>query len=259
MVRTEDLPPLSDRQERRLAHHARTLNSLDSWDFAATLHPATTSVYRQGIGGLGPQSQAENTEACGGVFEMEDPPMHQDEGHERQHSRGVSWVNDREIEIEQDEPDLPSSSDPSDSDFTDPDPSPSTSIADGSSPPSSLPDPTLIPIPHTPDISMRMDAFLNNNDTHEHHLSDSAPPSLPVFPRTSKSSPLDGKFPAPSPTQTGLWKKIKGNVRRPSTRDGSESDDKVASPRKKMSSLFGDAGKHAIIKTSSHAAQAVGQ
>jgi hypothetical protein len=96
----------------------------------------------------------------------------------------------------------------------------------------------------------------SNTVTYEHNLSETNPPSLRVF-SSSKSSP-DGRRLSSSSSQVGLWQKFKSNVRRPSTGDGLAEDEK-ASPRKKMSNVFGDARKHVMTKTSNQAAQAVGQ
>jgi hypothetical protein len=208
-----------------------------------TLNPGTSSIYPNIVE---EPFLAENVKASD---EMQDDPARVKEGQERRHSKGVSWASQSDIVLEQDEPpeaDLPSSSVPSDSDFADLGPSPSTSTADdhGSSPPSSYHDSTPIPRPRSPDMPTPMDPLRKNTN----------PSSPRVFPSVSKSS-LDGRRLSSSSSQVGLWQKFKSNVRRPSTRDGFDEDEK-ASPRKRMSSLLG--GKYVMTKTS-NAAQAVGK
>jgi hypothetical protein len=248
ILRIEDLPPLSERQERLPVHHALTLHSIDSWDFATTLSPGTPSIYPQIV------EESLYTEVGNGVFKMEDHPVREEGRHERRRSKGVYWANEPDIALEEEpfETELLSSSDPSDLEYADPGPSSSTST-DGSSPPSSLPDSTSNQSPQNPKIPIPMDPLRGNTFTH--NLPDANPSSYPA----SKSS-ADGHRLSSSSSQVGLWQKFKSNVRRPSTRDGPGLDeDEKASARKRMTSLFGDAGKHVMTKTSNHTAQAVGQ
>lgn len=195
----KDLPPLSERQERRLAHHAQTLHSIDSWDFTTTLN--SSAFYAQTMEGVGSPSQVENTEPGDGVFEIEDNPVLEDQSHKRRHIKGVSWANEPEITSEQG--------------FTDPGPSPSTSPTDDSSTSSSLRDSTPISRPQSPNRLIPVAPLPQNALTHKRNLSDVNLPSLRVFTSTSKSS-LDGHG-LSSSSQVGLWQRFKSNVRR---RDG---------------------------------------
>ena len=45
----EELPPLAQRQERRVVPALLSANSMDSWDFSATANSPTTSVYRRRV------------------------------------------------------------------------------------------------------------------------------------------------------------------------------------------------------------------
>jgi serine/threonine-protein kinase OSR1/STK39 len=249
MMWTEDLPPLSERQERRVAHHPQALHTLDSWDFATTLSPAVAGGHEQKVTSY----IANNSQAGDGVFEMEDDPRRQEERHKGRDPKGISWAQELEIalvqdELERPETDIPSSSDLSDSDVADPQAgrSPSTSITDDSSPPSSFPDSTPIPNPRIP-LAQPIDIPPMGTLPHECDLS-ATNSSIRVFPSTSISSSPGRRPLSSSANQAGLWQKFKSNVRRPSTRDGPSTDDK-SSTRRGMSSVFGDASKQVTATT----------
>jgi serine/threonine-protein kinase OSR1/STK39 len=224
-TRTEDLPPLSERQERRAAHHPQALHIVDSWDFATTLSPGVAYEQRAEAGS---SSRADYSQASDGVFEIEDDPVRQEERHKARIPKGISWAQESDLapvqdELEPPETDIQSPSDLSDSDAADPQASrsPSTSATDDdSSPPSSFPDPTSIPNPRIL-LAQPIDVLPMNKPPHERELS-AAGPSLRVFPPTSTSSPNLRPL-SSSASQVGLWQKFKSNVRRPSTRDGPSS------------------------------------
>ena len=211
VLRIEDLPPLSERQERRLAHQAQTLHSVDSWDFTTTLNPSTPNVYPSTREEVGPLFQGGNIELGDGIFEMEDDPAHEKERREQRHGKCVYWADESKMESQPNDPpemDLPSSSDPSDSDCADPGLSPSTSPADGSSPPSSFSDSTTVP---------RLQSPKNHMPTNDHRPSETNPQSFRMFPTSKPSS--DQRRLSSSSSQVGLWKKFKTNVRGSPTRD----------------------------------------
>ncbi|KAJ3576139.1 hypothetical protein NP233_g618 [Leucocoprinus birnbaumii] len=45
----KDLPPLTQRQERRASRHPPTVATIESWDFASTLHSPTSTVHHRRI------------------------------------------------------------------------------------------------------------------------------------------------------------------------------------------------------------------
>ena len=235
---TEDLPPLTHRQERRVAHnsHALTHHSIDSWDFATTLNSPTTSVHRrrmlEEMDLATPEWDGEwEAEEMGGMFEMEGE---REEG--KRHSNAVSWgaedVGPREVEVEQEQglrggreaeteteteteteveiEGIPSSSSsPSDAEF--PGASLAPSPASGSSPATSVAEIGSEPPPITP----------KPTDTRALAVPQ-APPQVPVssLPPLASSAPAPstgGKSAAAGATATvrrvssqGLWRKIKG-------------------------------------------------
>ncbi|KAJ7225866.1 kinase-like domain-containing protein [Mycena pura] len=205
----KDLPPLTQRQERRVARGASVHGTVDSWDFATTIN-SPHSVHHM----LLEQSTSEEPEDT--VFEMEDE--------QKRWFKAMSWREEADV-LEEGEPESTSSS-PSDQEHSD-------AQGSGSSISSPAPDspyvgsmknegeeqiPTLtlpmgplsppkpVPVPGArPSESLGMPG------------SSSMPSSLSQSPR-SNTGMLSSSM-SSSRSSPGLWKRIKGatGLKRPSS------------------------------------------
>ncbi|KAG6869155.1 hypothetical protein C0993_012254 [Termitomyces sp. T159_Od127] len=200
LVRTilKDLPPLTQRQERRVIKNSMTMQSFDSWDFATmTVHP-----------GLPRRLTAEDlavAKECNGVFEM-DGVSSRHGGDSLRHSKEFSWAsstddpNGNAAQEVSDDPSAHSSS-PSDSGFTsDPVLSSSTSASgrSQSSPPSAIA--TRVSTP---------------KDVRKLAPQSSFSPSSP-------SSSLSSSPSSSTLSRQGLWYRVKLNIQR--TRNRNQHD-----------------------------------
>ncbi|KAF8078302.1 kinase-like domain-containing protein [Lyophyllum atratum] len=240
----KDLPPLTQRQERRVAHNSGTMHSLDSWDFAATtLSPVTPCLHHRRI----MEDLSSNREPQGddGVFEMEDCTSSNCQGEvkKRQHLEEDSWTsevdNSDDQEVASDLEASSSSASPSDSDLS--------SEPVHTSPPSSTGDLGPSPLAHGSKDSLERPATigssaLSHKDTvtekismkksnsHIYNNPSSISPSSPSSSLLS-SSPTNLSSSLKS-QRKGLWHKVKSNVRRTTSRDFSE-DEKAPNPSAK--------------------------
>ncbi|RDB29513.1 Serine/threonine-protein kinase fray2 [Hypsizygus marmoreus] len=254
----KDLPPLTLRQERRIANNTQTLHSLDSWDFATTLHSATTSVFRRrALEDMDFGVPGEEAEKCEGVFHMEDEVLDKPEAKQesRRHSRGVSWANEPIIlnvqERAQDaDPSAPASS-PSGSDLSGPaadlSSSPVSSNLSDSSPPSSIAESKTAP-------EMITSAILPLKDSEELSNTPSHPTSHLLTSISSPSAATSVLSVSSKQHSQGLWRKFKSNVRRPNSRSDCVGDDEKPQPEKRekssMGSFLTEAGRHVRSMTS---------
>ncbi|KAK7058327.1 hypothetical protein VNI00_001958 [Paramarasmius palmivorus] len=204
----KDLPPLSQRQERRVLPNAQTHRSVESWDFATTIHSPTLIKRR-----ISQDFAAAATGQSDTVFEMDD-----EKENSRSPSRAVSFAADPTSINEEAEAELPDalsspalvSTSPSDNETT------SESIASSS--------------PHTQASSLsEVDTKVSaTSDTRTDIIVAELPSSLPNHRLQRLSS---------SPAQAGLWAKIKtatsskmrraasfsGKVKRPGSSHGEPS------------------------------------
>lgn len=250
----ENLPPLTQRQERRATRHSQTLHTVDSWDFATTPNSATTSVYRRKISDIDDIIQPDTPQSTGakpnGILETEDETAPHGGVTEAGHPKGISWVGATDaLELNgipnADPPTSPSASDTNTSSvpvYTDS--HLASSSVGGSSPPSSLGEQAL----HSQGKASKN---LTPNGTTTTGLKT-------VSSRYPTSSSPNASLLSTSPNQQGLWHKIKSNVRRPSNRGDittngekvgitAEISDKKA--KSGMSGLLANAGKHARSMT----------
>ncbi|KAJ6627290.1 kinase-like domain-containing protein [Mycena sp. CBHHK59/15] len=207
----KDLPPLAHRQERRVAHGPQLHGTVDSWDFATTLHSPTSTFRRTTLEQLAMEDIEGQTE--GAVFEMdgEQPSM-------KRRSKAISFaekelVAEVEPENEQALSSSPSMSSPSDQEFVDipgsgsshssPAISPTLEKADPSdfetatAPP--LAKPLVVPpVPVSAPLPVPTSSNLSSSPSQSYGLA--APLSSSVTSSRSSSSR----------TSSGLWKKIKG-------------------------------------------------
>ncbi|KAG6866857.1 hypothetical protein C0991_008793 [Blastosporella zonata] len=114
----KDLPPLTQRQERRALTSSLTMQSFDSWDFATTMmttaHPG---VFRRLADDDLTLGKGNN-----GVFEMDMELLrHRAAPLSQRHSKDLTWADEADkLDVPQDpedEPSSPASSPPSDSDI----------------------------------------------------------------------------------------------------------------------------------------------
>ncbi|KAF8971425.1 kinase-like domain-containing protein [Flammula alnicola] len=248
----KDLPPLTQRQERRVIPALLSANSIDSWDFATTLNSPTTSVYRRRV--LEEFVSAEDQELrTSGVFEMEedrrtaatasnDPLTEESDG---------SVVEEADTEQEA----LTSSS---------PTTSQSSILSSevGPSHVSSPPD-TSAPSSYTgsSDLAHRLQAA---DPTPEPTASRQGKERLGAIPDHNSDQPTvrAGPRATGSPAIPTLWHKLKSNVKRPSPSPASSRNDTLqgdnfeGSPRKdkekgRVSGMLSSASKGLLSRGSS--------
>lgn len=197
IVHPGDLPPLTQRQERRALASHQTRTSIDSWNFATTIHSSTISP-------LHPLHSIARHLQDGGVFEMElDHQRGRRDGSSpnasRSHSRAVSFV-ERYVEDPsealpvEDDPDMAPSSSVSDSN-----PTPGTSPA-LSTPPSSEPE------------NEKVEHFKSSSSPlasiHKPTTSPAIPMHVPPPPMPKGQSPLS-VTPNSVTKKPSVWRKLK--------------------------------------------------
>lgn len=243
---TGDLPPLAQRQERRVIPPVLSASSIDSWDFATTINSPTTSVYRRRVLEDFVSAEDEALQASGGVFEMEEDRH----SISTRHSRIASWTGNPEVPVinETDaEQEIHSLS--------------STATSE-----SSLLNPSFAPSEQsTPPVTSVPSSFTAPSDMiHKPEGADSREQAEPnptliglesVLPE-SESASTRGHHHNASTAPT-LWHTIKSNVKRPSSRHDPFGDTSEGSPRKdketgRMNGLFsGGASKGLFSRGSS--------
>lgn len=231
----KDLPPLTQRQERRVNINSQTMHSLDSWDFAATtLHPGTPRLHQR-------LNFAEESEANNGVFEMEDDAAGSPErgSTNQRYSKGFFWAIDADNLNEQEETSdvdfSPSSSSLSDSEFS------SEPVHTSSSSPSSVSD-SSSPLAISSGMAVERPVSSGTSDSARQSTltdrdllkkSDSQPSNQTTSLMTSSpassllSSSPSHLSPSPMSHRKRLWNKVKSNVRRTASRNDLHEDGQV--------------------------------
>ncbi|KAG6889370.1 hypothetical protein C0995_001435 [Termitomyces sp. Mi166 len=199
---TEDLPPLTQRQERQVLKNSQTMQSFDSWDFTTTtVHPGLPRRLTGEDPALG--------EEYNDVFEMDGDPLQHRAASLRylRRSTELLWAgrtdDHKAVQETSDDPSTPSSS-PSDSGSTsDPVLSSSTSVSAGSD---SCPSSAIFTKADYPRPTPAKDV---------HKLASKSP--------FSPSSPSSSLSSSPSSFSTssrkGLWHRVKSNIQRPPSRN----------------------------------------
>ncbi|KAH0590342.1 hypothetical protein H2248_000498 [Termitomyces sp. 'cryptogamus'] len=202
----KDLPPLTQRQERRVLTNSQTMQSLDSWDFTTmTVHPGLPRRLTGGDSASG----KEHTD----VFEMNGhPPRH----------RVASLRYSAELSCSTDDPDdkvtqgvdrssntsTPSTSPSNSGSTSDPVSSSSTSASGGSEPsPSSA---IVAKLDHSGPTPAK--------DVRRLAPQSSFSPSSPSFSLSSSPSSFS------TPSRKGLWHRVKSNIQRSPSRSQSAID-----------------------------------
>lgn len=259
------MPPLTQRQERRIASQAQPIHSVDSWDFATTLNSATTSVYRRRIlEDMDHAAESDGPSRIHGIFETESGE--QESG---RHSKAVSWDEDPSVVLEQDqyessETDALSSS-PPDTDYIDASvgisQSPASSATSDSSSPSSFIDSTLKPpqelSSHIPNVISVLAVPIPRP----------APSSPHILAASSVSSSSSASVISSSPNQRSFWNKLKSNVRRQEPRTdvaihnekGRATPSDILKGAGGVSSRLSGAGRHIRSKANTHTSHASGK
>jgi len=243
---TGDLPPLAQRQERRVIQPVLSANSIDSWDFATTINSPTTSVYRRRVLEDFVSAEDEALQAAGGVFEMEEDRH----STSTRHSRIASWTSNPEVPVinetdaEQEIHSL-SSTATSESSML----NPSFAPSEQSTPPvTSVPSSFTAPS----DIIYKLEAADSSLEQAEPN------PTLiglkSVLPK-SESASTRGHHHNASTAPT-LWHTIKANVKRPSARHDPFGDTSEGSPRKdketgRMNGLFSSGASKGLFSRGS--------
>ncbi|KAJ6604282.1 kinase-like protein [Mycena vulgaris] len=217
----KDLPPLTHRQERRIAHGTPVHGTVDSWDFATTVNSPTSTVRRTTLEQLATEETEGTNEDA--VFEMDGEYA----SSSKRRSKAISWAEREQMEPPSDAPSSASASSPSDQEFPD-------AVGSGSSvsSPNSPASPMIITAEEGPVVAEI--ALPPPSVT----LPASEPLPVPV-PQTITAEPLAAptsssfassvsQSPRPSTLSSsmsstrstpGLWKKIKGatGLKRPSS------------------------------------------
>ncbi|KAL0950778.1 hypothetical protein HGRIS_007545 [Hohenbuehelia grisea] len=256
----KDLPPLTQRQERRLVQTVLSQRTIDSWDFATTIHSPQTSIYRHRLrlddDELPDSAASIHSRHSSHDRHSGDSPHDSIVGggsiKSKRHLKGISW----EAPVAEDERELASSSPSSPSDrsgFQDMAGSNSQS-ATPSSPTSSVsvleehkPAEERPPEPESePEIQQHSTVTAKPLPAPSAQTTpipiprpppSSFPPQRDTGGRQNRPSSSQGtaSSPSSSPSQKGgIWRKIKSNFRRPSTQAGYDSSSS-GSPR---ASLF---------------------
>ena len=206
----EDLPPLALRQERRALKNAHTLLTLDSWDFATTVHSPITIPPRR------PPTDFVQFESdvSAGSSEIEDNQFTSAVG---RRSRPISSIGAKE----QDERDFSSSDSDASSALADSGPA---SSGHEPSPPSSIFefDSQEAPLEVRDDVSPGLGGEKSASKTITHCASSAfivpsqTVQTMPVSRSSSHKAVLSSPL---HHTQSGFWTRLKMNVRRSTSRN----------------------------------------
>ncbi|KAG5648223.1 hypothetical protein DXG03_006180 [Asterophora parasitica] len=211
----KNLPPLTQRQERRITMNSLTMHSLDSWDFASTtLHPGTPGLHQRRF--IEELDVLEEPRGHNDVFDTEDGAVGAFEG-----DKGTFWDDEAGGPNEQEGASDDRSLSSSDYGFSDP-------ILEGSSPPSSLGSESGPPPPST--ISSMKVSKISGSDSGTHDwktltkkipikIKESASQSSNQSSSTASSSPSPSDLSSSTPHKKGIWHKVKANVRGTPSRD----------------------------------------
>ncbi|SJL05867.1 uncharacterized protein ARMOST_09202 [Armillaria ostoyae] len=191
-IALENLPPLAHRQERRVISNTQTHRSIDSWDFAATVHSLGSVPRRR----LPDESDNQGDDV---VFEMEgegDRESGRSNSHPGADEPERPVLVEEEPEPESDLVQSSASSSHSGSDFQ----GTSTSTS--------------------PEIGLSTSPLFVHGDAEPKTSQPVKEISTPIFTAIipPSSVPVKSKLSiSTSPPQRGLWKKIKTNIRRSSS------------------------------------------
>lgn len=217
----EGLPPLAQRQERRALPSAASPNSIDSWDFATTVHSPHLTALRKRIA-------ADHGDE--GVFSMEEES---DPESSTNHNRTVSWRESHLVELEEghqlDEVGL--ALEPAASSSTSSSSLHSSSLDEG--PP--FPEPSSDTEASDVDSSVKLSksefsrAGLSSIDEHAAHQGNNIPHQASLAQKFSShhrpsSSSSQTSESSDSAGKRSIWKKLKTNVKGPSPPSSSANE-----------------------------------
>ncbi|KAJ8462443.1 hypothetical protein ONZ45_g17931 [Pleurotus djamor] len=210
----KNLPPLSQRQERLPVSSALSHRTIESWDFATTIHTPNASIYRR--------RPSEDKDYFARTTSGDDVSASDFSWHGshtslpgKRHAKGVSWHEDPPVLDE--EEDLGGIDDPLDASARS---SPDRIFADdqevqtdASTSPSSI---SLLEKPLPTSQSKQPSPSLVTNPL------PSQPPAPPA--EVQPQPPLtQSELPPSSTSSSGIWRKLKTNLRRPSSSRGLDS------------------------------------
>ncbi|KAF8202941.1 STE/STE20/FRAY protein kinase [Pholiota molesta] len=227
------LPPLSQRQERRVMPPLLSANSVDSWDFGVTIN-SPTSLYRRHVLEEFVSAEDEQLRNANLPFEMDEDQTSQF------YVASEPWADDTSaVEDADNEQEAISSS--SQSSFVSTGPALSQTSSQR---------------PQIPNLRHRLMPALQSPSTNGAKPQTLYCPRKSVLPSHSQSTPIRA-----GPRNTGstgtptLWSKLKSNVKRPST--SADGDTYDGSPRSKekekgmLNAMFSGAGKSILSQRSS--------
>lgn len=230
-----ELPPLTQRQERRVIQPPLAANSIDSWDFSATLNSPTTSVYRRRVLEDIVSAEDQQLQMAGIPFEMDDIRSKLNHRHHRHRQFNSVPSEPYELSDFEDESQPPSSPSTSQSSFLSSEVTPSQ----GSSPPDSS-------APSSYSSSSHLDQRLRANkkpdslsgtgmyslsSVAEHHPGDST--HVMGAKHVPPLTPSRGGLKSASNSTPTLWRKLKSNVKRSSSVKTFDTESFDSSPRPK--------------------------
>ncbi|KJA26120.1 hypothetical protein HYPSUDRAFT_52816 [Hypholoma sublateritium FD-334 SS-4] len=219
----EELPPLTQRQERRVVPALLSANSMDSWDFSATANSPTTSVYRRRV--LEEFVSAEDQQApptAAALFDADDFRVKLGRHHHplRSAAQAPSLAYNLDLDFDDTDADNPPPSSPSTS---------RSSILESGTPPSvaSSPPNTSAPSSYASSsyLAQRVCVVEKNADVMEGSgatslvsVAESQTQGTLIGVRPVPTTPVRGVAKAESSDTSTLWYKLKSNVKRPSTK-----------------------------------------
>lgn len=233
----EELPPLTQRQERRVVPALLSANSMDSWDFSATANSPTTSVYRRRV--LEEFVAAEDQQTpptAAALFDADDFRVKLGRHHHplRSATQAQSPADDLDLDFDDTDVDNRPLSSPSTS---------QSSILESGTPPSvaSSPPNTSAPSSYASSsyLAQRVRAVEKNADVMEGSgatslasVTESQTQGTLIGVRSVPTTPVRGGAKTGSSDTSTLWHKLRSNVKRPSTK-ALESDLLEGPPRGK--------------------------
>ena len=226
----EDLPPLTQRQERRVVNHITSINSVESWDFP-TINSSFPTIHRKRFSEtlFSPDDRANLNISL--LTESSDPDLLPSEQAKQEidvlSSSGTSSGNSRSVF----------------SSITTP--STTTSLLHTSP---SYTESTRLPYAVQEKLSSEsrppLELLASRTENANQSIPVSSELSLPAAsPCTSSSQQFTSTTPIAWTGQQGLWRKIKINVRTSSRTDDEGLDNSPRKARRKISGIFASASK----------------
>lgn len=225
----EDLPPLAQRQERRVVSPISSTNTVESWDFATTINSPLASIYkRRFLEDLFTDDGKEslNISPLAKEPSASDVPPSEQAKRETNDPSALSFSTSNSSSV-------PSS-------ITTPSASslllhttPPSSYTESTGPPCGVPEKSFPKFRTGPEPPVSIAEI-----TIQHTTPGTSEPTLPAPSPRAPSRQVIPSSPIVSTSQQGLWRKIKNNVRVSSRGDDEGLDSNPRKGRGKISGIF---------------------